>query len=271
MALLVACQPIISTPVPTPVIQTVEVTREVTVMQVVTREVTRIVEVPVTITPSPTPTLTPTITPTPSSTSTPTRTPTVTPTPGPPVVTVLVNAACRFGPGGAYLWDYGLLETSWMEVIGRTVDGSWLFVEGVHGWNPCWVKADLVSFNDGGEVATHNIEIVSNDIILPYATNLYLPPDGVQAFRNGNQVTIYWNAVWMTEDDYRGYLIEAWLCQDGGQVFKPIGYVPPLSENEGTLGITVLDEPGCVYPSSARIYTVEKHGYTGYIDIPWPP
>jgi hypothetical protein len=75
----------------------------------------------------------------------------------------------------------------------------------------------------------------------------------------------------MTEDDYEGYLIEAWLCQGGQQVFKPIGYKPPLSENTGTLGIIVTDEPGCLVPSSARIYTAEKHGYTGYKVIPWPP
>jgi len=261
----VSCKSATVTPSPTPVIQTVEVTREVT--HEVTQEVTRIVEVPVTVTPS----LTPAISLTPSLTGTITRTPTITPTPDPPVVTILQHVACWFGPGDVYLYDYGLNETSWMEVIGRNQDGTWLFVQGVHGWNPCWVKAEFVRFNDGGDVTTHNIRIVSSQAMLPYAMNLYRPPDGIQAFRSGNEVTIFWNAVWMTEDDYRGYLIEAWLCQGGQQVFKPIGYVPPLRENTGTLGIVVTDEPGCLVPSSARIYTVEKHGYTGYKVIPWPP
>jgi hypothetical protein len=263
----VACEPATAMPTPTPVIQMVEVTREVTLE--VTRDVTRIVEVPIPITV--TPTLTPAISLTPSLTSTITRTPTITPTPEPPVVIILVHAACNFGPGGAYLWKYGLLATSWMWVIGRNEDGTWLFVEG-EGRNPCWVKTEFVRFKYGGDVTTYNIQTVSPDIILPFATNLYLPPTGVQAYRSGNEVTIYWNAVWMTEDDYEGYLIEAWLCQGGQQVFKPYNYYDQdLSQNEGTLGIKVIDEPGCRVPSSARIYTAEKHGYTGYIVIPWPP
>ena len=263
---VVSCQPATAIPTPTPVIQMIEITQQVT--RDVTREVTRIIEVliPVTITLTPTPA----ITLTPSLTSTITRTPTNTPTPDPPVVTILAHVACNFGPGDAYLYDYGLLETSWMEVIGRNQDGTWLFVQGVHGWNPCWVRAAFVRFNDGGDVTTHSIRIVSSATMLPFARNLYRPPDGVQAFRSGNKVTIYWNAVWMTEDDYRGYLIEAWLCQGGQQVFKPIGYVPPLSQNIDLLGIIVIDDSGCLVPSSARIYTVEKHGYTGYIVIPWP-
>jgi hypothetical protein len=258
-----ACSPVAETPSPTPVLQTVEVTRAVTLE--VTREVTRIVEiaVPVTVTPS----LTPAISLTPSLTSTITRTPTITSTPEPPVVTILVHSACNFGPGGAYLYKYGLNETSWMEVIGRNLDGSWLYVQGVHGWNPCWVKADLVSFNAGGDLSNYNVPIVYS--VLPWS-GLYRPPDGIQAFRSGNEVTIYWNAVRMTDDDYRGYLIEAWLCQAGQQVFKPVGYMPPLDQNLGTLGIKVVDEPGCLVPSSARIYTAEKHGYTGFMVIPWP-
>ncbi len=260
----VSCEPAAGSLSPAPLIQTVEVTREVTL------EVTRIVEVPVPVTV--TPTLTPAISQTPSLTSTITLTPTITPTPDPPVVTILQHIACWFGPGDVYLYDYGLLETSWMEVIGRSQDGTWLFVQGVHGWNPCWVRAEFVRFNGGGDVTTHNIRIVAPDSILPFAQNLYRPPTGIEATRSGNKVSISWNAVWMTEDDYRGYLIEAWLCQDGQQVFRPIQYVTSARENTGTLYLIPLeDEPGCLVPSYARIYTVEKHGYTGYKMIPWPP
>jgi len=274
-----ACTPAVILPTQTPAFQTVEVTRQVTqqgtqeVTQEVTREVslevTRVVEVqvPVTVTPS----LTPEISLTPSRTSTITRTPSITPTPEPPVVTMLKHVACYYGPGDVYLYDYGLNETSWMEVIGRNPDGTFLFVQGVHGWNPCWVRAEFVRFNDGGDVTTHNIRIVSSQAMMPYAMNLYRPPAGIQTIRKGDKVTIYWSAVWMTEDDYRGYLIEGWLCQGGQLLFKPIGFVPPLSKNVGTLGIIVTDEPGCLVPSSARIYTAEKHGYTGYKVIPWPP
>ncbi len=263
----VSCKPAAVTPTPTPVVQTVEVTREVT--REVTLQVTRVVEVPVPVTV--TPTLTPAITQTPSLTSTITRTPTITPTPDPPVVTILQHIGCYFGPGDYYLWQYGLNETSWMEVIGRTQDGVWLLVQGVHGWNPCWARAEFMRFNDGGDVTTHNIRIADPNAILPYAMNLYRPPTGIEASRSGNKVTVSWNAVWMTEDDYNGYLIEAWICKDGQQVFTPVFFIPPISDNVGTLGVVITDEPGCDLPSYARIYTVEKHGYTGYIVIPWPP
>ena len=259
---VISCQPATVTPTPTPIIQTVEITREVT------QVVTRIVEVPVPVTI--TPTLTPAITLTPSLTSTITLTPTITPTPYPPVVTILAHVACNFGPGGAYLFNYGLLEATWMEVIGRNPDSTWLYVQGVHGWDPCWVKTEFVRFNAGGDVRNYNIPIIYTAYTVLLHSQLYPPPDGVQAFRSGNKVTIYWNAVWMTEDDYRGYLIEAWLGQGGHEVFRPSGYVPPLSQNTGTLGMFVDDEPGCLVPSSARLYAAEKHGYTNYIVIPWP-
>jgi hypothetical protein len=102
-------------------------------------------------------------------------------------------------------------------------------------------------------------------------SQLYGPPEAVSATRLGDDVTILWQAVYMTSDDYRGYLIEAWLCKGGQQVFTPIGYVKTWDVNDGTLGIKVKDEAGCLEPSSARIYSAEKHGYSGYRVIPWPP
>jgi hypothetical protein len=250
--LAVSCAPMAATPNATPLFQTVEITREVT--REVTRQVTRIVEIPVTETPTITP----------AYTFTPSLTPTITPTPEPPVVTVLVHANCRYGPGSAYLYKYDLTEGWRMEVVGRNLDGTWLYIQGIHGWNPCWVKASLVRLDTGN---LDDVRITYS--ILPFST-LYRPPTGVWAVRNGNTVTIEWNAVWMTEDDYRGYLIEAYVCQGRQTMFVPIGSVPPLDQNTGTLYASVTDEPGCLEPSNARIYTVEKHGYTGYIMIPWP-
>jgi hypothetical protein len=234
-----SCAPAKALLTPTPAIQTVEVTREVT--REITLEVTHIVEIPVTVTP----TLTPVYTYTPSLTPTLT----IPPTPEPLVVTVLVHSQCLYGPGSAYFYKYGLLETSWMEVIGRNLDGSWLYVQGVHGWNPCWVKATLVKFNTGD---IQDVPIVWAE--LPYS-NLYQPPQAVSANRVGNEVTIFWEPVWMTEDDYRGYLIEAWVCQDGQQVFLPIGYVTSFDQISSMIAVKVTDEPGCLVSSNARIYT----------------
>jgi hypothetical protein len=254
---------------PSPVLPTLEPTRQVaTSATTVSTQITPIAD---TATPSDTPTViqTPTETLTPIQTPTIMLTPTITLTPEPPIVTILDHIACWFGPGDMYLFDYGLNATTWMEVIGRNEEGTWLFIQGVHGWNPCWVRTNFVRFNDGGDVTTHNIPIVDPDVQLPYSS-LYKPPDGVQAFRNGDNVTIYWNAVWMTEDDYEGYLVEAWVCETGSLVFHPRGYKPPRNQNTGTLGIIIRDEADCQQPSHARIYLAEKHGYTGYINIPWP-
>ncbi len=275
---------------PTPVIQvetklqTVQVTVEVTseVTSEVTREVTRLVEVPVTITPSLTPdiSLTPSLTPTLTRTPTITRTPSRTPTPEAPVVTILVHASCLYGPGSAYLWLYGLNATSWMEVIGRTPFNPntdpkdiWLLVQAVHATapNPCWVKSELVRFNDGGDATTHPEIPIVTYTNLPWS-KLYRQPQGVGAIREGIKVTIYWAAVWMTEDDYRGYLVEAWVCHNGQLEFTPLQWFPPLKDNVGGMGIYVIDEPGCLEPSSARVAAAEKHGYTAFTVIRnWPP
>ena len=256
-----ACAPATEIPAtPTPIIQTVEVTSEVT----------RLVNVPVTSTPTSTPTLAYTYTP--SLTPTITRTPSITPTPEAPLVSILVHSACLYGPGPVYLWKYGLNATAWMRVIGRNEDGSWLAVKagGELDSNACWIKATLVKFLSGN---VRDVPVLW--IGLPYSV-LYLPPKVVTASRDGNEVTIFWQPIWMTEDDYRGYLVEAWVCQDGKQVFQPLGYVTDVYENEtmrmagSPITVKVTDEPGCDVPSRARLYAVEKHGYTNYVMVPWP-
>jgi hypothetical protein len=255
-----ACVPGFAAGTPTPAVQTVEVTRIVT--HAVTSEVTRLVEVPVTLTPSPTPELSPT----PSPSPTLTRRSTATTVPQLPRVSVLVHSACMYGPGTGYLFKYGLNATVWMKVVGRNEDGSWLFVKGGNDpdTNGCWIKTSLVKFLSGD---VGDVPVFWNS--LPGSV-LYRPPAAVSANRVGNEVTIFWQPVWMTEDDYRGYLIEAWVCQGGSLVFVPIGYVTSVFDNTSMKAAKVTDEPGCSLPSRARIYTVEKHGYTWYRMIAWP-
>lgn len=256
----VSCAPAVANPTATPAIQTVVVTRVAT--NVVTSEVTRQVDVPVTLTPNPTATETPT----PYLSPTRTPVPSLTPTYTPPRVTILADSGCWYGPGFAYLFKYGLNATVWMNVYGRNLDGTWLNIRAPidRPGNACWIKTDLVKF-DQGELK--DVPIVWTT--LPYATNLYEPPL-VSATRSGNVVTIFWQPVYMTEDDYRGYLIEAWVCQGGVRVFLPIKYVLTFDQNNSMMNITVTDEPGCDVPSSARIYSAEKHGYTAYRMVPWP-
>lgn len=96
---------------------------------------------------------------------------------------------------------------------------------------------------------------------LPQST-LYGPPENVYAERDGDQVTVSWDEVWMTKDDYRGYLIEATVCQAGNLVWQAVSV-------DGT-SYTFTDEDTCSGESGGILYTVEKHGYTAPIKIPWP-
>jgi hypothetical protein len=96
---------------------------------------------------------------------------------------------------------------------------------------------------------------------LPHST-LYGPPQDVIATRDGSQVTVAWDAVWMTEDDDRGYLIEAMVCQNGASI--------PIAMHSDSPSMEFTDEPGCSTPSGGKLYTVEKHGYTDPVEIPWP-
>lgn len=96
---------------------------------------------------------------------------------------------------------------------------------------------------------------------LPKST-LYEAPQKVAATREGDQVMVSWERVWMTEDDDRGYLIEARLCQNG--------YLFDLAVHTDGTSYTFTDELTCEGESKAKLYTVEKHGYSDPVQIPWP-
>jgi hypothetical protein len=266
-----ACSPQPAAPTPSAAVETV----------IHTVEVTRMVEVPVTVTPqptsaeSPTPTKSPTITDTPteSPTITDTPTPTYTPTYSAPRIRVLMWSQCRYGPGVGYLYEYDLFEGNLMEVIGwqeilahqkdDTWEPSiWLYVRALGGGiNICWVNSNLVNVYQGDI-----FDAPRYTARMPFS-QLYKPPVAVEAWREGNNVTVMWSSVWMTEDDYRGYLVEAWVCHGGQLYLAPVGY---KGVNIANPAVVIPDEPGCSEPSNARLYTVEKHGYTQWIRVPWP-
>lgn len=228
-----------------------------------------------------TPTMTPTFTPTATSTASPTATATATPapteTPTPdfsptvspipsrtptPTATpelrgrVKMQSNCRYGPGAAYLYEWGLYEGNRVTVLGRNQDGTWVYVDPWTYIDYCWVKTELLDLT--GDVSS----VPQMTTLLPY-TEFYHPPTNVSATRVGDEVTVWWEDVWMSLDDDRGFLIEAWVCRDGQIVFTAINpWDPPA---------VLVDEAGCMVPSSGRIYTAEKHGYTEWILIRWPP
>jgi hypothetical protein len=171
---------------------------------------------------------------------------------------VLVRANCRYGPGAPYLYKYGLVPGSNLEIIGRTERGDWILIQAIGGNNPCWVKASLMAIR--GDV----MSVAPTYIPLPQSP-YYAPPTWVQASREGDQVTIYWPAVNYRAGDETAsppYLVEAWICRDGELVFTPVGSYATQ--------IKLADEPGCSQASYGRLYFVEKHGYSRWIKIPWP-
>jgi hypothetical protein len=209
-----------------------------------------------TTTASPSPTRLPTATPV------ATQTPTLTPTPIPTYTVlrgqVLVRSNCRYGPGAVYLYKYGLVPGSNLDVIGRTDRGTWILVQAIGGNNPCWVKASLMEIK--GDV----MNVQPTYIPLP-PSPYYRPPSGVSAVRDGDEVTISWNPISLRAGDDQAspsYVVEAWVCVAGKLVFTPLGsYVPVVS---------VQDQTGCSEPSHARLFAAEKHGYTRPVEVPWP-
>ncbi len=215
-----------------------------------------------TYTPQPSDTHIPSATPTVTKTVTPTRTPTIshTPTitqtlPPPEGYVDVAQANCRYGPGWAYLYKFGLYQGIPVEILGRTDRGDWVYVLPLWYETGCWIKADLLEVT--GDI--FNVEPYYGQ--LPFS-DIYPPPWITEVTRTGDEVFLAWSDVRMTVDKYRGYLIETWLCQDGELVFTPV--------NIDGLVTVFNDEAGCSEPSWGRIYSAEKHGYSLWRLIPWP-
>ena len=227
-----------------------------------TATVSQAIETPL-FTPS-TPTILPTTTSLPTSTPTLTPFPTATPT-ATPIPTyiflrgeVLLRSNCRYGPGAPYLYKYGLVAGSNLEIIGRNDLGTWILVRAIGGNNPCWVKASLMKIK--GEV----MNVAPTYIPLP-PSPYYGPLKGVSARRDGDEVTFFWSPLQLRAGDDSGqypYLIEAWVCTGGQLIFTPVGTY--------AYAVAIRDEAGCNEPSHGRIFGVEKHGYTRSVEIPWP-
>lgn len=205
-----------------------------------------------TITPTSTSTLTPSITPTPTITSTPTF--------AFPSVTVNKQAHCRYGPSVAYLHAADLYPGDRGTVRGRFEYSSWLYIKFDKLNYFCWVAPSVVDVV--GDITT--IYFTEPDL-QSIGYNQYGPPKNVAAVRNGDQVTINWDQVEMSYDKDRGYLIEAFVCQDGFYLWWTFSY-----PDQYTTSYTVKDEAGCSLPSEGKLYTVEKHGFSEPVNIPWP-
>ena len=215
-------------------------------------------------------TATPTFTETPKATFTPTETltPTVTFTPtitatatfAFPTATVNKQAHCRYGPSVAYLHAADLYAGDTGTVRGRFIYSNWLYIKFDKLDYFCWVAPSVVDVvGDVSTVAYKELNLQS------IGSNQYGPPGGVTAVRDGNTVTISWNQVKMSKDKDRGYLLELFVCQKTSLLWWTDSY----PDQEST-SYTVRDEAGCASPSSGKLYTVEKHGFSEPAIIPWP-
>jgi hypothetical protein len=210
---------------------------------------------------APTETLTPTVAFTPTIELSVTAAQTVTPTFDFPTVTVNKQAHCRYGPSVAYLHAADLYPGDIGSVRGRYIYSNWLYIKFDKLNYFCWVAPSVVDVV--GDVSTVGYK---NDLNLQsIGSNQYGPPTGVTAVRDGNQVTISWNQVKMTKDKDRGYLLELFVCQD--TIYK---WWTDSYPDQYTTSYTVKDEAGCAQPSSGKLYTVEKHGFSEPAIIPWP-
>lgn len=211
-----------------------------------------------TIQPTATIAFTPTITLTPTITSTPSITPS--PTFDFPDVVVNQTAHCRYGPSKAYLHAADLYAGDKGVVWGRFLYSNWLQVKFEKLGYACWVAPSVIDVS--GDITRINY---TTPDLMKVGSNQYGPPHGVQASRNGNQVTITWSRMIMTEDKDRGYFIEAWVCQNGAYLWWTVSF-----PDQYTTSYTVQDDSGCSQPSKGEIRTVEKHGFSEPATIPWP-
>lgn len=169
---------------------------------------------------------------------------------------------CYYGPSKAYLYKYGLLKDNRLEIFGYMADTGYIEVKAIGGDNPCWMNLDFMDVQ--GDIK--QVKPVDPETIkLPWSP--YYPAlSFARADRNGNEVTVSWSPLVLKPGDdseQESYLLEAWVCREGKLRFTPIG----AYQNKAT----VTDEPGCDEPSHARVYGVEKHGYTKYLMFDWPP
>lgn len=166
-----------------------------------------------------------------------------------------MQAHCRYGDNVAYLHAGDLYPGDRGLVWNRNANNSWYWVKWEKQSWPCWVSSTVVEVE--GDVSTVSVYYPA----LPKST-LYGPVEDVWATRQGDDVVVEWEGIWMTEDDFRGYLVEAKVCRDGVMI-------PWIAHTDGT-SLLFDDDPECEADSSAKLYAVEKHGYTDPVSVPWP-
>lgn len=222
-----------------------------------------------TSTPSPIPTSTPTATASPTATDTasPSPTPTATDTPAPtdtPTITLtstpeqvtataLENANCRWGPDAAYLYAAGFSKGEAARVDGKNYARTWLWIQ-LEGYPfHCWVVASAAAISG-------NLDQVPPGPNDPPVNPSVPSASGVHAGRSGATVTVTWSPAAPAVDLH--YLVQARVCN--GQYLLEV-----INTTTGT-SYGIQDKEGCSADSSAKLFVVNKLGYSAPVSVPWP-
>ena len=152
---------------------------------------------------------------------------------------------------------YDLFQGDKVKIDGRDFLNFSLWVQPENQDGHCWSPKDVFDIN--GDIST--LPVVTPN--LP-KTPSAMPPTGVRATRDGEFVTITWDAAdYIPAADRRGYLLELFVCQDGFFVW--------LALNPEENSITIKDEEGCDPQSYGQVYVVNVRGYSDPTQIlPWP-
>lgn len=207
-----------------------------------------------------------------TATATETLTPTATETLTPSVIPTYAilrgkvilegRLTCRFGPGGDYLYKFTFGQTARVEILGRMEYSDWVLVQAAGGSNRCWINGAPEYLEIEGD--RYALEPVDPHIVLAWSP-YYDALSGVSASRVGNTVTVSWNGIQLrTGDDSEQtpYIVETWICRNGEPVFEALGTYRNALE--------VVSEDGCGIAAHARVAAAEKHGYTPWVNVPWP-
>jgi hypothetical protein len=163
------------------------------------------------------------------------------------------NANCRWGPGTAYIEYASLLEGQTAVVEGRDYSSTWAYVPLPDYDRHCWVAISSVQLN--GDI--HSVGVVVPNL---YPRDDVPAPSGVSGERNGENVTISWNAV--PEAPEVGYLLEVVQCLNG--------YLVNASYATENNSITLQDNTNCSGDSFGTVRSKNKLGYSFPANIPWP-
>jgi hypothetical protein len=207
-----------------------------------------------------TPTNTPSDTPTPSRTPTTSPSPTITSSPTEESLLATSNsqAFCRYGPSTAYISYADIFVGDQVALQGRYQYGGWIWVKPVGKNASCWISGSLLDTPfDLGE-----LPVVDYQISMIFSPDVD-PPTNVTAVRNGGTVTISWDPINVAPADFRGYLLDAFVCQNGS-------YLKYLDDVQ-TTSIVITDElNACPVASSGTLYGVHARGFTDPVKIVWP-